>query len=135
VIYLHEYIEVKFISNKKGRGAFAKKPIKKGTIVDIANVVLIPNKHYKKIKKTQLYDYCYIWEDPNHAPAFKNAITLSVSQFINHSYSPNLKYLYDYENGAIEYSAIKDIVQGEELTVNYNGLIDDISPLWFKVQD
>ena len=133
MIPLHEFIEVKFISNTKGKGAFAKKDIKKGTVIDVANVVLIPNKDYRKIKKTQLYNYCYIWEDPLHKPAFKNAITLSISQFINHSYAPNVQYLYDYKNKAIEYMAIKDIKKGEELTVNYNGLVDDTSPLWFKI--
>ncbi len=106
---MHDFIEVKYISRIKGRGAFAKKDIKNGTIIDVANVVLITNSDYKKIEKTQLYNYCYIWEDPKHKPAFKNAITLSVSQFINHSYSPNLKYLYDYKNKAIEYSAVQDI--------------------------
>ncbi len=132
---MHDYIKIKFISLRKGRGAFAKKDIEKGTVIDVANVVLITNKDYRKIKKTQLYNYCYIWEDPNLKPAFKNAVTLSVSQFINHSYAPNLKYLYDYKNKAIEYSAIQDITKGEELTVNYNGLVDDTSPLWFKVHD
>ena len=131
---MHEYIDIKFISKSKGKGAFAKKSIKKGTLIDVANVVLITNKDYIKIEKTQLYDYCYIWEDPKHKPAFKNAIALSVSQFINHSYTPNLRYLYDYENKVIEYSAIEDISKGEELTVNYNGLVDDTSSLWFKVQ-
>ena len=132
---MHEYIEVKSISDKKGRGAFSKKSIKKGTIIDVAFVVPIPNKEYKKVRKTILYNYCYLWEDPEHMPAFKNAITLSVSQFINHSYDPNLKYLYDYENKAIEFSAIKDISQGEELTVNYNGLVDDKSPMWFDIEE
>jgi len=98
-------------------------------------VVLIANKDYKKIKKTQLYNYCYIWQDPKHNKAFKYAITLSVSQFINHSYAPNLQYLYDYKGKAIEYVAILDIKNGEELTVNYNGLIDDTSPLWFKIHE
>ncbi len=131
---MHEFIEVKFISTKKGRGAFAKKAIKKDTIIDVAYVVPIPNKEYKKIYKTILYDYCYIWEDPDHMPAFRNAITLSISQFINHSFIPNLKYLYDYENKAIEFSAIRDISEGEELTVNYNGLVDDKSAMWFEVE-
>ena len=131
---MHEYIEVKYISEKKGRGAFAKKPIKEGTIIDIAYVVPIPNKHYKKIYKTILYNYCYVWEDPEHMPAFRNAITLSVSQFINHSFEPNVKYLYDYENKAIEFSAIRDIDEGEELCTNYNALVDDKSPMWFEVE-
>ncbi|MFX0002799.1 MAG: SET domain-containing protein-lysine N-methyltransferase [Promethearchaeota archaeon] len=132
---MHEYIEVKYISEKKGRGAFAKKPIKKGTIIDVAYVVPIPNKDYKRIYKTILYNYCYIWEDPEHMPAFRNAITLSVSQFINHSFKPNVQYLYDYENKAIEFSAIKDISKGEELTMNYNGRPFDKSPVWFEVTE
>lgn len=132
---MHDFITVKYISKEKGRGAFAKKQIQKGTVIDIANIVLLPNKDYKKIRKTRLYDYCYIWEDPKHYPAFKNAITLSISQFINHSYNPNLKYLYDYENNTIEFSAIRTILKGEELTVNYNGLVDDKSPIWFMVED
>ena len=94
---MHEYIEVRDISEGKGRGAFAKKDINNKTIIDIAPIVMIPNNEYSKIKKTVLYDYCYIWEDPKHKPEFKNAITLSISQFINHSYKPNVKYLYDYK--------------------------------------
>ncbi len=134
MISLHEFIEVKFISETKGKGAFAKKDIKKDTVIDIANVVLIPNKDYRKIKKTQLYNYCYIWEDPKLKPSFKNAVTLSISQFTNHSYAPNLRYLYDYKNKAIEYSTIQDIKKGEEFTVNYNGLVDDTSPVWFDME-
>jgi len=132
---MHEYIEVKFISHSKGRGAFAKKAIKKGAIIDIAPIVLIPNSDYEDICKTMLYDYCYIWEDPDHEPGFDNAITLSLSQFINHSYTPNIKYIYDYDKQAIEYHAIKNIKAGEELTVNYNGIVNDKSPLWFEVEE
>ena len=116
---MSDLLEVKFISTKIGKGVFAKKEIKKDTVIDIANVIPIPNKDYKKIRKTILYNYCYIWDDPEHRPEFKNAITLSVSQFINHSYDPNVKYLYDYEQKAIEYTAIRDISEGEEITTNY----------------
>ena len=132
---MHDYIEVKPISDKKGRVAFARKPIRKGTIIDVAYIIPIPNKEYKKICKTILYNYCYIWEDPNHSPEFTNAITLSISQFINHSYDPNVKYLYDYENKVMEFTATKHISKGEEITVNYNGLVDDKSPVWFEVSE
>ncbi len=132
---MNEYIKIRRISKGKGKGAFAKKDIKKKTVIDVANVILIPNNDYRKIKKTVLFDYIYIWEDPKHKPEFKNAITLSISQFINHSYEPNIKYLYDYKNKAIEFSAIREIKEGEELTVNYNGLVDDKSPVWFNVLD
>lgn len=132
---MSEYIKIRYISKGKGKGAIAKKDIKKNTIIDVANVILIPNKDYKKIKKTVLYDYCYIWKDPKRKPEFENAITLSISQFINHSYEPNIKYLYDYKEKAIEFSAIREIKEGEELTVNYNGLVNDKSPVWFNVLD
>lgn len=132
---MHEYIEVKHISDKKGRGAFAKKSIKKRAVIDVAFVVPILNQEYEKINKTILYNYCYIWEDPKHKPEFTNAITLSISQFINHSFKPNVKYMYDYENNAIEFSALRDISKGEELLVNYNGLINDKSPIWFDIEE
>lgn len=131
---MSDLIEVKFISTKIGKGVFAKKEIKKDTVIDIAYVIPIPNKDYKKIRKTILYNYCYIWDDPEHRPEFKNAITLSVSQFINHSYDPNVKYLYDYEQKAIEYTAIRDISKGEEITTNYNALVPCKDPVWFKVE-
>lgn len=131
---MNSLLEVRIVSAKKGRGVFAKKDINKGTVIDIAYVVPIPNKDYKKIRKTILYNYCYIWEDPKHTPEFTNAITLSISQFINHSYDPNVIYLYDYKNQAIEFSALKDIAKGEELLVNYNGLVDDNSPVWFEIE-
>ena len=132
---MNEFIKVRYISKGKGKGAFAKKDIKKKTIIDIANVILISNKDYKKIEKTVLFDYIYVWKDPEQKAEFENAITLSISQFINHSYEPNIRYLYDYKEKAIEFSAIRDIKEGEELTVNYNGLVNDKSPIWFNVLD
>jgi len=133
--FMNNLLEVRFISEKKGNGLFAKKDIKKNTIIDVAHIIPIPNKDYKKIRKTILYHYCYIWEDPKCLPEFKNAISLSISQFINHSFNPNVKYLYDYDDNTIEFITIRDILKGEEIVVNYNGLVDDYSPLWFDVVD
>ena len=132
---MHKYIEIKFISKKKGRGAFAKINIRKGTVIDVAPIILLKNSDYEQIQDTIIYEYCYEWADPKHMPEFENAIILSVSQFINHSFSPNARYLYDYDENAIEFSAIKDIRKGEEITMNYNGLVDDKTPVWFEVVD
>jgi SET domain-containing protein len=132
---MHEYISVKFISEKKGRGAFARKRIKKGTIIDKAPVILIPNEEYLKIQDTTIYHYCYIWADPKLMPKFENAIIFSKCQFINHSYKPNVAYYYDYKNKSISFEAIKNISRGQELTMNYNGKINDKSPVWFEIED
>jgi hypothetical protein len=127
-------LEVKFISPKKGKGIVARKDIAKDTLVEVAHVVLIPNKDYDLIQDTVLYQYIYEWENPETNGEFKCAIAMSICQFFNHSYKPNLKYIYDYENNVIEYIAIKDIKKDEELTVNYNGIVKDKTPVWFEVE-
>ena len=131
---MNNLIEVKFISSKKGKGVFAKGFIKKGTIIDIAHVILISDNDYELIEKTILYNYSFTWNDPNNNSEYKNAIPLSVCQLINHSYNPNLVNEYDYEKKYITYKAIRDISRGEELTINYNGIVEDKSPVWFEVE-
>ena len=129
---MDNFLDIKYISLKKGKGIFAKKNIIKGTLVEIGHVILISNKEYEQIQDTILYQYIYEWDDPNK-PDFQNALALSKCQFFNHSYKPNLKYVYDYENQTIEYKTLQDVNKGEELTVNYNGYVDDKSPMWFEV--
>jgi SET domain-containing protein len=34
----------------------------------------------------------------------------------------------------MEFSTLRDIACGEEITVNYNGLVDDKSPMWFETE-
>jgi SET domain-containing protein len=131
---ISELLEVKFISPKKGRGVFAKRIIKKNTVVELANVVLISNNDYDLIQDTILYHYIFEWDAPKNKGEKTNAIAFGVCQFFNHSYTPNLKYTYDYENFTIEFLAIKNILKGEELTVNYNGKVKDNAPVWFDVE-
>jgi len=131
---LNKLLEVKFISAKKGKGVFAKKNIIKGTKINIAHIILISNKEWDLIEDTVLSNYSFEWDDPNCKGEYESAISLSISQFINHSYNPNAKYVYDYKNKCIEYITIRDISKDEEITVNYNGLVDDKSPIWFEVE-
>ncbi len=132
---MNESFEIKHASPKKGRGLFAIRDFEKGDLVIKGPVVLIPNKDFDLIHDTILYNYCYIWDDPNNNSEYYNAIALSECQFINHSYKPNTKYMYDYDNLCIEYIAIRKIKKGEEITVNYNGTSRDKSPVWFEVED
>ena len=131
---MNNLLEVKFISLKKGRGVFTKKNIAKDEIIDIAPIVLISNNDWQLIEDTVLSNYSFEWDDPKYKGEYESAISLSISQFINHSYKPNAKYRYNYKNKVIEYSAIQDISKGEEITVNYNGEPYDKSPVWFKVE-
>ncbi len=128
-------LEVRYISKKKGKGVFAKKEIAKGKIIDVAHVLLISNNDWDLIENTVLSNYSFEWDDPNSKGTFDSAISLSISQFINHSYKPNVKYRYNYNNRSIEYITIKKISKGEEITVNYNGKPSDKSPVGFEVEN
>ncbi|MFX1349061.1 MAG: SET domain-containing protein-lysine N-methyltransferase [Promethearchaeota archaeon] len=127
-------LEVKFISKKKGRGVFAKKNLIKGEIIDIAYVILISNRDWDLIADTVISNYSFEWDDPKYKGEYESAISLGISQFINHSYKPNVKYRYSHKDKSIEYITIRDISKGEEITVNYNGRTSDKSPVWFEVE-
>ena len=130
---MNDFFEVKFISSKKGKGLFAKKNLKKNKIIEIAHVMLIHDNDYDLIQESSLYNYTFTWDDPKF-PNHMNAIAFSICQFMNHSYEPNVQYFYDYESQTIEYRTLRDIIEGEELTVNYNGIVEDKSSVWFELE-
>ncbi|MFW9949317.1 MAG: SET domain-containing protein-lysine N-methyltransferase [Candidatus Thorarchaeota archaeon] len=132
---MNDLVKVKFISESKGKGLFAKRDIRKGVIIDKAHVILIPNSDYKIIEKTSLSNYCFVWENPKYKSKYKNAVAMSICQFMNHSYHPNVRYEYNYKNDSIKFIAMRKILKDEELTINYNGEIHDNSPVWFNVLD
>lgn len=127
-------VEIKFISKNKGKGVFAKKNIAIGVIIDIAHIVLISPKDWDLIEDTVLSNYSFEWDDPKSIGEYESAISLSISQFINHSFEPNVEYIYDYENNCIKYKTLRDISKSEELVTNYNGIINDRSPVWFELE-
>jgi SET domain-containing protein len=104
-------------------------------IIDIANIILISNKEWDLIENTVLSNYSFEWDDPKCIGEYDSAVSLSVSQFINHSYDPNVKYVYDYKNKCIEYITIVNISKGEEITVNYGGEPLSKEAVWFEVED
>ena len=61
------------------------------------------------------------------------AFALTICQFMNHSYKPNVVYQFDYRNETIEFLTLRSIKKGEELTINYNGYVDVKSPMRFDV--
>lgn len=131
---MDEFIKVRQVSDKKGKGAFARKAIKKDTMIEASNVILIPNEEYKFIAKTVLDNYTFHWADPKNNGEFKIAFALTTCQFMNHSFDPNVVYQFDYVRERIEFITLRDIRKGEELLINYNGFVEDKSPVWFDVE-
>lgn len=113
---------------EKGRGVFTLAPISKGTLIEIAPVIVLPIDDRKKIDATYLYNYYFLWHEGNtHA-----AIALGNVSIYNHDSNANCIYETYYDEEEIHIIAHRDIAAGEELTINYNGEPDNQDKVWFE---
>jgi SET domain-containing protein len=113
-----------------GRGMFAAKRIKAGTNIHVAPVILLDDDDHDTIDATGLTGYVYEWYEGGVAFA------LGYGSLFNHASDPNCKYeLTDEEHPAwpaMEYTTVRDVAKGEELTIGY---VDDVDDLWFDPAD
>lgn len=118
-------------TSAKGRGVFACVSFGRGEIIEVTPVIVIPAEQWSHIEPTVLALYIY-----NFGPQGEHAaIALGFGSLYNHSYSPNAEYVKSWEERLIRFIALRDIAAGEEVTVNYNGSPDDLSPIWFDVNE
>ncbi len=119
-------IEVKQ-SKGKGRGVFARRLICNGEVIERVPVLVLPIGESRTASgPTPMSDYCFDWGRGTVA------VALGYGSLYNHSYQPNARY--DDGSGQTKvFMAIRDIAQGEEIVVNYNGEPGDKTPVWFKV--
>ena len=119
-----------FIKNlsKNNRGVFAKVPIKKGEVIEVCPVIVLPLKERKALDKSFLFNYYFYWGRKNQP-----ALALGYGSLYNHSYQPNAEYDQKLKERVIVFKALADIPKNKEITVNYNGEPDDQSLLWFRV--
>jgi SET domain-containing protein len=111
----------------KGRGVFARCPIAEGTVIEKVPVLLVPINDLRGGRKNDtLGAFCFL------RGKGKLAIALGYGSLYNHSYAPNA--MYEEEPGpCMTFRAVRDIAQGEEITINYNGAPEDRAPVWFEV--
>jgi len=121
-------IEVKRIKGK-GRGVFARRPIREGAVIESVPVLVMTAEEYARgVAGTVLENYCFGW-DPD-----KVALALGYGSLYNHSYRPNARY-EDVGPSTKRFIALRDIGPGEEITVNYNGKPKSRSKVWFDLVD
>lgn len=113
-------------TKKYGRGIFADRNIKNDEFIEEAPVIIIPKIEWKRMRGCVLSNYIFRWGEDK-------ALALGYGSLYNHSYTPNARYVTNIENHSIDFYAMKDIHEGEEILVNYNGDPEDQSPLWFEV--
>jgi len=113
----------------KGRGVFAANDFQRGEVIERSPVIEFAKETWAKLEDTVFYPYCYFWGEKLE----DGALALGVGSLFNHSYHPNTRFLLKKEEQIIEFITIKDIAAGEEITINYNGIVDDLEPVWFDV--
>jgi len=110
-----------------GLGVFARESFRPGDIIETAPVILLDSSERDQLRATKLFGYYFLVEND----ATPVALGLGYSSLYNHAYSANTTYTVLLKDGLIVIKACKDIHAGEELTLNYNGTPDDVTPVYF----
>jgi uncharacterized protein len=121
-----------FIANtkNKGLGVFTNKAIKKGTVLEVAPVIVMELKDKPHLDKTLLHDYIFMWGKNEE----KCAMALGWVPLYNHSYQSNCQYQMNFTTHEMLIQAVTNIPAGTEITINYNGEHDDETKVWFDVK-
>ena len=119
---------LKLTQTSKGRGLEAVCDIKAGTVVEVSPIILIPRAAEKALEVAEIDGYPFIWSDTHLA------LAMGLGSFFNHAYEPNIKFEFSVPEQEISFRATKDIQQGEEVCINYNGDWGNEYPLWFEVK-
>ncbi len=98
---------------KKGRGIFAKKEIKPGTVIAdyIGKVIKIAE------EDTSEKDGLYLLYYHDYAALYPENLRKPGAHMVNHSCTPN-SWIYTYKGHTL-FFALRKIFQGEELTISY----------------
>jgi len=115
------------ITSKKGRGMFALRAFKVNEIIEVCPVIPMNPSERKRCEGTILDYYIYPWRSTRGA-----AMVLGYGSIYNHSFEPNADWKQNFRSTTMIYRALQPIRKGEEITVNYNGEPDDLTPIdWF----
>ena len=121
-----------FISrtNGKGKGVFTNENIPAGTVIELSPVIVMSSEERMLLDQTTLHDYIFIWGENNK----QCCMALGYIAMYNHSYQSNCEYFMDFEEETIMVKTVREIMAGEEVTVNYNGDWNNREKIWLKEQ-
>lgn len=101
-------------TQRYGRGVFAIKKIKQGSLVLTNHVVVLDKADSNLIERSELRHYVFNW---GHGCS---ALALGIGSLINHSKKhANIEAFIVKENQEINFYTTKDIKAGEQLFLNY----------------
>ncbi|MCU0328030.1 MAG: SET domain-containing protein [Chitinophagales bacterium] len=112
----------------KGRGVFTDEPIKKGTLIEICPMIVLPAEDRVHIDETKIFNYYFLWGDDHSL----SAIALGYGSLYNHSRKANANYESYYDENELHIIAYRNIKADEEITINYNNDPESQEPMWFE---
>jgi len=126
---------VKDTGTPSGRGVFASRGFKAGETVEICPVVVVNNELANGLPQEVaciLFGWSYL---VTRQAGPLTALALGYGSLYNHNNPANMRYEADDHLKALRFIAVRDIVQDEELTVNYNsygGGAESSNNRWFE---
>ncbi|MCW3463725.1 SET domain-containing protein [Chitinophaga nivalis] len=117
-------------SKGKGRGVFTKENIPAGTRIETSPVLVLSNDDTEIVDQTRLHNYIFLWG----VRETRSCVALGFCSIYNHAYNPNCEYEMDFEEDTMSIITRREIKKGEELFINYNGEVEDQTPMWFDVK-
>lgn len=116
-------------AGEKGLGVFALRPITAGELIERAPAIVLSPGETRLIAQTVLKKYYFEWGKDQG----DSALVLGCGFLYNHSYDPNADYFRRLDEREIHFVAARDIREGEEISINYNGFLDDTTAVEFPV--
>lgn len=114
---------------KNERGVFAFQKIKKNELIERCPIIKIEEEDPSNSKSGILITYFFYFDEDKKG----QAIALGFGSIYNHTRNPNAVYNINQKEEIIDFIALKNIEQNEEITVNYNWANqNDKTPMWFE---
>jgi hypothetical protein len=117
-------------TKKMGNGVFTSEAIQANTVVEVSPVVVMSQSDRILLDGTLLHDYIFEWGGKKN----QCCMALGYIPLYNHSYDSNCEYEMEYDKKVIRVIAVKDIREGEELFINYNGNYNNAKRVWFDTK-
>ncbi|NND05875.1 MAG: SET domain-containing protein-lysine N-methyltransferase [Saprospiraceae bacterium] len=111
----------------RGRGVFTGRSIEPGSVIEICEVIFIPEEQLPLLDQTILYEYYFLWPDDSKAAC----IALGLGSLYNHAPTPNAEVVFDLDETTLTIKSIQPIAAGSEICIDYQGGLRNAPELWF----
>tara|TARA_R110000744_G_scaffold315330_1_gene422223 strand:- start:316 stop:738 length:423 start_codon:yes stop_codon:yes gene_type:complete len=117
VISVPKSIILKYINEEKGWGVYARKYIKKGSLIERCYCINVSNS--TDTTSDELMDYVFNYPKDTPAQQAEHVLPLGYGSIYNHDDNPNAAWRHCELPMVFDFYALKDIKKGEEICTSY----------------